>query len=58
MIMLSRPYKLLAGVGLAGVDVGRILADSTWHHWFDINLTGIAAPPSPYAGFDATLAGH
>lgn len=40
------------------VDVGRILADSTWHHWFDINLTGIAAPPSPYAGFDATAAGQ
>lgn len=40
------------------VDVGRIVADSTWHHWFDINLTGIAAPPSPYAGFDDTIAGH
>lgn len=40
------------------VDVGRILADSTWHHWFDINLTGVAAPPSPYAGFDATPAGQ
>lgn len=40
------------------VDVGRILADSTWHHWFDINLTGFAAPPSPYAGFDATPAGQ
>ncbi len=40
------------------VDVGRVLADSTWHHWFDINLTGIAAPPSPYAGFDDTLAGQ
>jgi len=39
------------------VDVGRVAADSTWHHWFDINLTGIAAPPSPYAGFDATAAG-
>lgn len=39
------------------VDVGRILADSTWHHWFDINLTGIAPPPSPYAGFDDTPAG-
>lgn len=39
-------------------DVGRIVADSTWHHWFDINLTGIAAPPSPYAGFDATVAGQ
>ncbi len=40
------------------VDVGRIVADSTWHHWFDINLTGIAPPPSPYAGFDATAAGQ
>ncbi len=40
------------------VDVGRILADSTWHHWFDINLTGIAPIPSPYSGFDATPAGQ
>lgn len=40
------------------VDTGRIVADATWHHWFDINLTGIAAPPSPYAGFDATPAGQ
>ena len=40
------------------VDVGRIVADSTWHHWFDINLTGTAASPSPYAGFDATPAGQ
>lgn len=40
------------------VDVGRILADSTWHHWFDINLTGRFAPPSPYSGFDETPAGQ
>jgi hypothetical protein len=40
------------------VDVGRILADSTWHHWFDINLTGVEALPSPYAGFDETPAGQ
>ncbi len=40
------------------VDVGRIVADSTWHHWFDINLTGIAPPPSPYAGFDDSVAGR
>jgi len=39
------------------VDVGRILADSTWHHWFDINLLGIS-PSAPYAGFDATPAGQ
>jgi hypothetical protein len=40
------------------VDVGRIVADSTWHHWFDVNLAGAAAPPSPYAGFDDTPAGR
>ncbi|MBC8057304.1 MAG: hypothetical protein H7Y61_12070, partial [Rhizobiales bacterium] len=40
------------------VDIGRIVADATWHHWFDINLTGVAAPPSAYAGFDATPAGQ
>ena len=40
------------------VDVGRILADSTWHHWFDINLLGAAPAPSPYAGYDATAAGQ
>ncbi len=39
------------------VDVGRIIADSTWHHWFDINLLG-TAPSGPYAGFDATAAGQ
>lgn len=39
------------------VDVGRILADSTWHHWFDINLTG-ENPSGEYAGFDATPAGQ
>jgi hypothetical protein len=40
------------------VEVGRIIADSTWHHWFDINLTGILASPSPYAGFDETARGQ
>lgn len=28
------------------VGVGRIAADSTWHHWFDINLDGFAATPT------------
>lgn len=39
------------------VDVGRIVADSSWHHWFDINLLG-AFPDPPYAGFDATPRGR
>jgi hypothetical protein len=24
-------------------NVGRVATDSTWHHWFDINLTGLEA---------------
>jgi hypothetical protein len=42
------------------VNVGRILADSSWHHWFDINLLGLPdrLPPDPYAGFDATAGGR
>lgn len=23
-----------------GIDAGRVVVDSTWHHWFDVNLTG------------------
>ncbi|MBO9712738.1 hypothetical protein [Sphingomonas sp.] len=40
------------------VDVGRILADSTWHHWFDINLMGLSGSPAPYTGFGSTAAGQ
>jgi hypothetical protein len=40
------------------VDVGRVVADSTWHHWFDINLIGLWGSGAPYAGFAATAAGQ
>ena len=42
------------------VNVGRIVADSSWHHWFDFNLLGLPHrhPPDPYAGFDATPEGR
>lgn len=39
------------------VEVGRILADATWHHWFDINLLGVLGASPPYDGFDATAGG-
>lgn len=29
-------------------DVGRIVADSTWHHWFDINLDGFNVASQDY----------
>jgi len=40
------------------VGVGRIVVDSTWHHFFDINLIGdpTAAPPKNQ-GFNATTEG-
>lgn len=28
-----------------GVNVGRVAVDSTWHHWFDVNLTGRPTEP-------------
>jgi hypothetical protein len=40
------------------VDVGRIVADSTWHHWFDINLIGLSGVGAPYTGFSATPSGQ
>ncbi len=30
------------------VDVGRIVADSTWHHWFDINMVGFDPTSNAY----------
>ena len=40
------------------VDVGRVVADSTWHHWFDINLIGLSGATAPYTGFAATAGGQ
>ena len=40
------------------VDAGRIVADSTWHHWFDINLIGLAGSGAPYTGFASSAAGQ
>ena len=49
--------------------VGRVVVDSTWHHWFDVNLTGRplapgdpidpVVPADPKAhGFEATPIGE
>lgn len=37
------------------VDVGRIVADASWHHWLDVNLLGTNSPL--YMGFDETPEG-
>jgi hypothetical protein len=36
-------FKIYGAVGAYNghdVGVGRVAVDSTWHHWFDVNLTG------------------
>lgn len=42
---IGREFGLVSVYDGHGVDVGRIVADSTWHHWFDINLDGFTATP-------------
>jgi hypothetical protein len=44
------------------VNVGRVVVDSTWHHWFDVNLTGRAslsgsADLRKHNGFEDTPSG-
>jgi hypothetical protein len=41
------------------VSVGRVAVDSTWHHFFDINLIGDPVAPAPKSmGFRASPAGQ
>lgn len=40
------PAKRFAMIGVYDgqrAGVGRVVVDSTWHHWFDMNLVGMAA---------------
>lgn len=36
-------------------NVGRVVVDSTWHHWFNVNLVGFG-PVHPVSGMTATQA--
>lgn len=49
-------------------DIGRVVVDSTWHHWFDVNLSGrptdggdlvdpVSAGDPKAAGFEYSTAG-
>jgi hypothetical protein len=52
----NRVFGVLSAYDGHNVGVGRIVADSSWHHWFDRNLTGI--PQSEiYKGFDDSPGG-
>jgi hypothetical protein len=52
-----RQFGVISAYNGHTVDVGRIVADSSWHHWLDINLLGKDDQP-PYNGFDATPEGQ
>jgi hypothetical protein len=43
---------LLAAYDGSAVGVGRIVADSTWHHYFNINLSGFTQPTGPGSPID------
>jgi hypothetical protein len=49
-------FGLVSAYNGHNVDVGRIVADSSWHHWLDVNLLGTNSPH--YMGFDATPEGQ
>jgi hypothetical protein len=58
-IKVGKEIGLVSAYDGHKVNVGRIIADSSWHHWADNNLLGNPGviPPKPDAGFDATPAG-
>lgn len=48
-----RQFGVISAYNGHTVDAGRIVADSSWHHWVDLNLI-----QPPYDGFDATPQGQ
>lgn len=38
-----RRFPQIAAYDGQAIAIGRVVVDSTWHHWFDMNLTGIEA---------------
>src|SRR6266850_1253510 len=52
---LGRRYELVAAYDGDPASVGRIIADSTWHHYFNVNLSGFT---DTTAGSDLDLIGQ
>ena len=36
----ARTFGVIGAYNGHAANVGRVVVDSTWHHWFDVNLTG------------------
>lgn len=63
----SKTFGVIGAYNGHKAKIGRVVVDSTWHHWFDVNLTGrpvsrLDSPPYTAAnpktlGFLATPAG-
>jgi hypothetical protein len=52
-----REFDVLSAYDGHNVNLGRIVADSSWHHWFDVNLTGIPGNDI-YRGFEVSADGR
>lgn len=44
-----RRFPMIVVYDGEAADVGRVVVDSTWHHWFDMNLVGLEAAPGQIA---------
>jgi hypothetical protein len=50
----ARRFGLIGAYDGDGVGIGRVVVDSTWHHWFSFNLLGFRdANPSVFEGMQA-----
>lgn len=43
--VMRNEFGIVSAYNGHAVDVGRIVADSSWHHWFDSNLLGFTKTP-------------
>ena len=58
-IAISRSFGVIGAYDGHRVGVGRVAVDSTWHHFFDINLVGDPVAPYPKdEGFKASPSGE
>lgn len=57
-VATARSFGVIGAYDGHRVGVGRVAVDSTWHHFFDINLIGDPiAPPPKTEGFKASPSG-
>ena len=50
-LAVPRPFPMISTYDGDLVGLGRVVVDSTWHHWFSFNLVGLRdLAPGSYAG--------